>query len=83
MTDDTNKTNIRTAAFGNKHTPKQLLLDALNHADDMKICVVVQLDKDDYVLTSWSDGSSLKRMGMMQIAALRMMDATQEEYDDE
>ena len=70
--------NIRTGAFGNKHTPKQLLLDALNHADDMQVCVVVHLDKDDYVLTSWSDGSSLKRMGMMQVAALQMLNATQE-----
>jgi len=75
--------NIRTAAFGNKHTPKQVLLDALNQSDDMKVCVVVHLDKDDYVITSWSDGSSLKRMGMMQAAALRMLDAAQEGESDE
>ena len=72
-------TNIRTAAFGNKHTPKQLLLDALNHADQMQICIVIQLDAEDCVQTSWSDGSLLSRMGMTQVASLRMLDAEQED----
>lgn len=72
-------TNIRIAAFGNKHAPKQILLEALNIVDDMKCCVVVQLDKDDFVVTSWSNGSMLARMGMMQVAALRMLDAAQDD----
>ena len=72
---------VETAAFGGKHTPKQVLLDAMGHAESFKCCVVVYLDDDDYVNTSWSDSSMLTRMGMMDVAKLRMFDASGD--DDE
>jgi len=72
---------VSTAAFGGKHTPRQVLIDALNHTDRFKCCVVVCLDDEDYVHTSWSDGSSLKRMGMMEVAKLRMFNAADEQDD--
>jgi hypothetical protein len=71
--------SISTAAFGGKHTPKQVLLDALNHADDFKCCVLVYVDQNDYVYTAWSDGSMLKRIGMMDVAQIRMLEAGQED----
>ena len=36
--------SVSTAAFGGKHTPKQVLLDAINEADTFKCCVLVYLD---------------------------------------
>ena len=71
--------SISTAAFGGKHTPKQVLLDALEKTEDCQCLVVVYLDSNDYVMTSWSDGSMLQRMGMMDVAKLRMFDAAQDE----
>ena len=71
--------SISTAAFGGKHTPKQVLLDALDHAGDFKCCVLVYVDQNDYVYTAWSDGSMLMRMGMMDVAKIRMLDAGQED----
>ncbi len=72
---------IATAAFGGKHTPRQVLLDALEDADTFKCCVLVCVDDEDYVNAGWSDGSMLKRMGMMDVAKLRMLDAAQEDED--
>ena len=71
--------SIITAAFGGKHTPKQVLLDALEHAESFQCCVVVYFDADDYVNTAWSDGSMLQRLGMLDIAKLRMIDAAQDD----
>jgi len=71
--------NLKTAQFGNKHAPEQTLIDALSVIEGTKIAVVVFLDKDDYVCTSWSDGSLLKRLGMMDIAKIRMMETAEEE----
>lgn len=73
------KSNIRTAVFGGRHSPEQVLLDALNHAEHMQCCVVIYFDKDEFIQTSWSDGSMLQRMGMAQVAALRMLEVAQEE----
>lgn len=64
--------NLETAQFGDKHTPDQTLIDAMNNLGDAKMVVVVVLDDEDYVRTSWSDGSLLKRMGMMDMAKTRM-----------
>ena len=71
--------SVTTIAFGNKHTPHQTLIDATAKIDGVQTVVVVMLDADDYVVTSWSDGSMLKRLGMLDIAKLRMIDAGQED----
>ncbi len=73
--------NISVAAFGGNRTPRQALLNVLDLADDAKIAVVVILDKDDGVNTAWSDGSLLKRIGMLEFAKMRMMElACEDEY---
>jgi len=71
--------NLETAQFGNKHAPEQTLIDVLSNIDGAKVVVVVMLDKDDYVQTSWSDGSMLMRIGMMDVAKIRMLEAGQED----
>lgn len=73
--------NVKTIAFGNRHTPKQVLIDAMDQAETAKLCVVVMLDADDYVQTAWADGSMLSRVGMLDAAKLRMIDAAQEDED--
>lgn len=73
---------IETVAFGGRHTPTQVLIDALNNAETFKCCVVVYLDDEDYVQTTWSDGSMLMRIGMMDVAKLRMLDASEEQEKD-
>jgi len=65
--------NIKTAAFGDKRTPTQVLISAQQDAENYDCVVVVVLDKDGYVDSAWSDGSALKRMGMLDVAKVRMM----------
>jgi len=65
--------NLRTTTFGNKRSPEQTLIHALSDVDGVKIAVVVFLDKNDYIQTGWSDGSMLKRIGMMDIAKQQMI----------
>ncbi len=74
--------SVTTIAFGNKHTPHQTLIDAMSHIDGVQTVIVVMLDEDDYVVTSWSDGSMLKRLGMLDMAKLRMIDEGQEDEQD-
>lgn len=71
--------NVKTIPFGNRHSPKQVLIDAMEHADTAKMLVVVMLDGEDYVQTSWSDGSMLARVGMCDVAKGRMIEAAQED----
>lgn len=71
--------NVKTIAFGNRHTPKQVLIDAMEHAETAKMCVVVMLDADEYVQTAWASSSMLSRIGMLDVAKLRMIDVAQED----
>ena len=71
--------NLKTAQFGTKQTPQQTLIDALENGSKAKIAIVVYLDESYYIHTSWSDGSLLKRLGMLEIAKLKMLDCAKEE----
>ena len=73
---------VEVINFGNKRTPKQTVIDALNKMDDEQIAIVVFLSKDDYVNTAWSDGSQLKRIGMLEFAKNAMMNASFEEDNE-
>ena len=73
--------NVETFPFGDRHTPKQTLLSCLSEVEDAKIAIVIYLDKDDYIETAWSDGSLLKRLGLLYMAADRMKDIAAEEQD--
>ena len=70
--------NISAPAFGGKRDPEQTLFDAMTHIREAKIAVVVYLDKDGFVNTGWSDGSMLKRLGMLDVAKHQMMIDTDE-----
>jgi len=65
--------NISVAAFGGNRTPEQAILDVTDLADDAQLAVVVILGKDDLIHTSWSDGSLIARIGMLEIAKKHMI----------
>lgn len=68
--------SVSTIPFGNKHTPDQVLIDAMN--TKAKMVVVVILDEHDCIEVAWSDGSVLKRLGMLEIAKIHMVEAISE-----
>lgn len=72
-------TNVEAVKFGNKVTPQQALLGTLNEATDMDCVVIVYVDREGYIRTSWSNSSMLKRLGMMQVASNRMIELAQED----
>lgn len=74
--------NVEVGRFGNKHTPEQVLLGALNHADDLEILVISMLSKDGYIHTSWTGGLLSQRLGIMDFSQRKMMDISMEEEDD-
>lgn len=72
---------VRTIAFGGKRTPEQALIGAMEDElfEGAKIAVVVFLDKDEGINTCWSDGSLLKRIGLLEFAKRRMIDISIEQ----
>jgi len=70
---------LKTAAFGNRHTPRQLLIDALEKVEKAKMAVLIYVDENDYIISGWSDGSLLKRIGMLDVAKLRMIESGSED----
>lgn len=72
---------VTTHSFGDRHTPQQVLIDALEQADDMQVVVIVYLDKEDFIHSGWSDGSSLKRIGMLETVKSSILES-QDEPDD-
>lgn len=74
-------TNIRVGAFGGKHTPRQLLLDTLNCTDNMQILVVSYLDQKGFIQTGWSTGDLTKRIGMLEISKLQMIELAKEQEE--
>lgn len=65
---------IHVARFGGERTPKQAVVDMLDKLDDAELAVVVVLDKDGGIYTSWSDGPAIQQMGMLEFAKIRIMD---------
>lgn len=60
--------SVETAPFGGKLGAHQLVTSLIDELKDSQIAIVVYLDKEDCTHTYWSDGSSLKRLGMLDIA---------------
>lgn len=78
--------SISTAPFGGKTSPKQTIIDALELSEDVdvEIAVVVVLTKENKIVsTGWSDGSLLKRLGMLEMAKHQMIQASDESYEYE
>lgn len=67
--------SILTAPFGGRHVPKQVLLDALEIADEMRIIVISYMDSDGTPQTEWSNGNYLKRIAMMEVSKMEMTEA--------
>lgn len=73
--------NVHVVPFGDRLTPQQLIAEALADADDAEIVVISFLGKDGDIRTSWSTGSLLKRLGLLDFCKLRMMDIATDETD--
>ena len=74
---------LTTATFGNEiSTPQQMLIDAMEHADQDEIVIVVALDKKGEVHTSWSTGTSLTRLGMLTTATQYIIETQDSGYDE-
>ncbi len=56
---------VKVVDFGGKLTPDQLLLRCMERSSTAKIVCVIMLTDDDYILTGASDGSALKKLGMI------------------
>lgn len=70
--------NVKTTNFGDKHSPSQVLIDALDKAGTAKTVIVIILDEEDYIQTSWSDSTSLVRLGLLETAKYRTADLMME-----
>lgn len=55
-------------------TPKSLLQSALNHIDDKEIIVVISIDNDGYVATGWSEGGSIRTLGLLEVAKTQLIE---------
>lgn len=64
---------LKTAAFGNKLTPAQLLAGSMSDVEGASLAVLVYVDKDGYVCTGWSDGHLTDRCGILEVAKHRMI----------
>jgi hypothetical protein len=69
---------LKTAAFGEKVSPAQLLIDAMQHMEGAHMLVLVFIDKDDIICTAWSDGRVTERCGILDVAKARMIDSAKE-----
>lgn len=70
---------IKVVDFGGKLTPDQLLLRCMEKSSTAKIVCVVMLGEDDYVMTGASDGSCLKKIGMLEMFKDRLVRSMDEE----
>ena len=60
---------VAIADFGGKLTAKQLLIGSIEEADDWTEAVIISIDKDDLIITNWTSGSALKKVGMLELAS--------------
>ena len=64
---------IKSASFGGKRNPKQVLADSLGKADAFERVVVVAEYKDGAIVAGWSDGEKLKHIGMLRFAEFDLL----------
>lgn len=64
---------IEVVDFGGKLTPEQLLLRCMEKASTTKILCVIMLGEDDYIMTGASEGSCLKKIGMIEMFKDRLV----------
>ena len=65
--------SIKVVDFGGKLTPDQLLLRCMEKSSTAKIVCVVMLGDDNYIMTGASDGSCLKKLGMIDVFRDRLI----------
>ncbi len=76
--------SVKVVTFGDKRNAQQTLLEAMDHVDgDTKMIVICALGEDDEILTAWSDGSMLKRLGLCDVLKDSMIAFAANSDDDE
>ena len=66
-----NMENVKHVVFGNNYTPTHLFADLEKEVPNMKECVVVWMTKDNdaEILSGWTTGSGVQKLGMLQVAS--------------
>ena len=73
---------VEVFAFGDQHTPEQVLLKALQDCKEgspYKSVIVVAIDEDDYITSGWSNSSALSRLGMLDMCMERIRETMHED----
>ena len=70
--------SIKVGDFGGKMTPDQLLLKCMEKSSTAKIVCVVMLGADNHIMTGASDGSCLKKLGMLELFRDRLIKSMDE-----
>jgi len=77
------KSNVESVTFGDTLSPSQILVNAQQEGDDhYKHLIIVGMDQNGFIDTSWSNGFTTTHLGMLTWAAHRMM-ARQNEQNEE
>lgn len=67
--------------FKGRKSPRQILMSALEAADDLDLVVVVcrykpgDDEKDPLIVTGWSAGGTAERLGLLELGKVKMIDA--------
>lgn len=69
---------IRTAAFGGKRNPKQVLADSLGESEKMEAVLVCARYKDGVIRYAWSDGELLVLCGLAALAIRDLSDSQED-----
>lgn len=65
---------LKTGRFGDRASPQQVLIDALDHADDMALVVVCNINKNGDICSSWSSAALTHRLGVLDVVKHRMIE---------
>ncbi len=63
-------------------SPKQILAQALDRADEFEQCVFIGIDKDGDLQRSWSQGGIWRAIGLCEGAKQEMLDSMRVGEDD-
>lgn len=83
MGDEDKPNNLTSAQFGDgEYTAQQLAANVMEHAEDVEILVVVgRLKESGALITGYSDGSTLMKLGMLQGAQEDLLSWVRTESD--
>jgi len=70
---------VVTGKFGSELSPNQILINALEFADDMDCLVVAFTNKEGSISSGWSSSPVTSRLGLLDLAKLMMIESISNE----